>query len=105
MTAFAAIALAGLLLLLVCVLALIGYTHGHIRQRVSSLTPYTTRHGDELQTRLDNVTATSAAHRETITRELRQYDIGMSAETRAMRAALAAEQERKQHATHVPDNR
>jgi len=67
--------------------------------------PYTTRHGDELQTRLDNVTATSAAHRETITRELRQYDIGMSAETRAMRAALAAEQERKQHATHVPDNR
>jgi len=105
MTAFAAIALAGLLLALVLVLALIGYTHHHIGQRVSSLTSYTTRHGDELQTRLNEVMASSAEHRDTLARELRQYDIGMSAETRAMRAALDAEQERKQHATHLPDNR
>jgi len=104
-TLFAALAVGVLGMLLVTVLVALNSARHHLDERLSSLTPYTARHGAELQDRLDTAIDVSVRHRDTVTRARRHYDEDVSAETRAVRAALAAEQEGKGHATRPPHAR
>lgn len=79
-----------LALALIGVLTMIFRTHHSLKHRVGALTPYSEQHATDLQRRVRNIVTASAEQRESITRSLDRND-EISAETRAMRVALQAE--------------
>jgi hypothetical protein len=83
---------AALVLILMGVLMLLVRTRRHLRQRVSTLTPYTDRHGTALQERINRVATMTAEHRAALVRDREHFD-ELSAETRAIIAAMNAEEE------------
>ncbi len=83
LTATLALALIGALMMILRI-------HHRLKDRVGTLTPYSEKHATDLQRRVRNIVATSAEQRESLTHSLNRND-EMSAEIRAIRAALQAD--------------
>jgi len=81
---------AALALVLIGVLTMLFRAHHSLGRRIGALTPYSEQHATDLQRRVRNIVTVSAEQRESITRS-RDHNEELSAETRAMRAALQAE--------------
>jgi len=78
---------------LIGVLLMLFHTHHGLKGRISLLTPYSEEHATNLQRRVERIVKVSGEQRETLARSLKHSD-EISAETRAMRAVLEAEEER-----------
>jgi hypothetical protein len=81
-----------LVIVLMGVLMLLVRTRRHLKQQVGTLTPYTDRHGAALTERIERVAAMTAEHRASLVRDREHFD-ELSEETRAVIAALEAEEE------------
>jgi CHASE1-domain containing sensor protein len=90
-----------LLLVLMGVLMLLIATRHHLRRTTAATTPEADRHGAALAARINRVATMTAEHRAALVRDREHFD-DLSAETRAVIAAMEAEEEGhgEQHPRH-----
>lgn len=91
-------------MMLVAALAFVSFARRNIARKIGPFAD-NDEQGSELQRRIENINAISSSHRTSISRELQRFDEGLSAETRAMRAALAAERKGVENAPPQSDRR